>query len=191
MGNIESAGYRNISWRRDRKGGLDGRRREALRQQKRESQDLTVKLCFGILWTFFVCLFLIASGWGCLLNLQPVNSVPQQENSAGTEPCLCSTDTLRKSGVGILEKPSVLSHCLKISWTKPSCQNSREVPKKMSERPRADTFAGVAFSSHHRPHSALNQSPRSLLWLRPPATPHPISLPNTLNFTIQMSRESL
>lgn len=104
--------------------------------------------CKALFWHFvyIVCLFLIASGWGCLLNLQPVNSVPQQENSAGTEPCLCSTDAFRKSRVGILEKPSVLSHCLKIPWTKPSRQNTREGPKKMSERQPADTFAGVAFS---------------------------------------------
>lgn len=99
---------------------------------------MTIKLCLGILCTFFVCLFLI--GWGCLLNLQPVNSVPHQENSTGTERCLCSTDALRKSGVGILEKPFVLSHCLKIPRTKSSCQNTQEVPKKMSERQPADTL---------------------------------------------------
>ena len=111
-----------------------------LKPQKPEHHSLTVELS---VLTFHVNVFSLVCFDGWWLALPPEKAPAfaarelQSRTPASTGPCLCSTAALRKPGVGtihfkvgIMDKTSLLSHCLKIPWQSPRIKMQEKFPRK-------------------------------------------------------------
>lgn len=189
-------------------GGVElGRRR---RQASEASETRTSRLDCGALYLDVSCKCFLFGFWQPVVGtvfwkrspLCSLWTLPPKENLSWHRalPLLhCCPQEIgggdHSLKVGILEKPSLLSHCLKIPWQSPLVKMQEKFPRKWQDSCQLTLCRGsillnpkisfVPNPLHHGPPSGLNQSPGSQVWLK--SLPHPTSS----NPTRQMSQESL